>query len=287
MRMGVVLLGVVAAVGSVRAEEGAEQIIRRHEEQKVAALERYVNEHPQAKDLGRALDAWIESLMGLGRQSEALAVMLRRYEVARAQQDAEWGRLYGGVIRPVVELCVRTGRKAEGRAFVERVSRDFAEGANTGLVAQAVAELRGLLARPVVGETVELGFKAVDGREVELSAMRGKVVLVSFWATWCGWCQREVPVWVSAYQKYGGQEFEIVSVSLDRDREALLNFLKARKIDWPQHFDGKGWENELAVRYGIKSIPATFLVGRDGKVVATDLRGEQLERKLAELVAVK
>jgi peroxiredoxin len=80
---------------------------------------------------------------------------------------------------------------------------------------------------------------------------------------------------------------EIVGISLDEDRAKLDAFVKARKMTWRQHFDGKGWQNEAAQAWGIQSIPATFLIGADGKIVATDLRGQQLDQKLAKLLPAK
>jgi len=96
-----------------------------------------------------------------------------------------------------------------------------------------------------------------------------------------------MPNVISAYEKFHDQGFEIVGISLDQQREALDQFLKTRKMPWPQYFDGKGWENEIARKHGITSIPATFLIGKDGAIAAKDLRGTKLTEKIAELIAAK
>ena len=115
--------------------------------------------------------------------------------------------------------------------------------------------------------------------------MSGKVVLVDFWATWCPPCVAEMPNVIAAYNQYHDQGFEIIGISLDQDKDALLAFTKENKMPWPQYFDGKGWSNEIAGQYGIRGIPATFLIGKDGKIAATDLRGPALKSKLDELLA--
>ena len=130
---------------------------------------------------------------------------------------------------------------------------------------------------------LDLKYTAVDGTKVDLANMRGKVVLVDFWATWCPPCRGEVPNVVAAYKKYHDQGFEVVGVSLDQDKDALLAFTKENGMVWPQYFDGKGWDNEISKGFGIDSIPAMWLVGKDGKVITTNAREDlagQVEKAL-------
>ena len=126
--------------------------------------------------------------------------------------------------------------------------------------------------------------KDLDGKPLTTDAYKGKVVLVDFWATWCGPCVAELPNVLAAYQKYHDKGFEIIGISLDKDRDALTKFIAENKMTWAQYFDGQGWENKLSQAYGITSIPATFLLDREGKIAAKDLRGPELEAKLAELL---
>ncbi|MBP7949227.1 MAG: redoxin domain-containing protein [Verrucomicrobiales bacterium] len=133
---------------------------------------------------------------------------------------------------------------------------------------------------------LELSFTAVDGTEVDLAKLRGKVVLIDFWATWCGPCMAEVPNVVKTYEKLHEKGFEIVGISLDNeeDKEKLLSTTKEKKMTWVQHFDGKGWKNELAQKYGINSIPAMWLVNKKGMVVNFNARGG-LEANVEKLLA--
>ena len=138
---------------------------------------------------------------------------------------------------------------------------------------------------PAVGEVVELKFHPVKGKNVDLAEMKGKVVLIDFWATWCGPCVAELPNVIAAYNKLHEKGFEIVGISLDSDKTTLTKFIKDKEMPWPQYFDGKGWDNEISTRFGVSSIPAMWLVGKDGKLVSTNVRGgleAAVERELAK-----
>jgi peroxiredoxin len=121
---------------------------------------------------------------------------------------------------------------------------------------------------------IDLKFTAVDGKKVDLSQMRGKVVLLDFWATWCGPCREEVPDVVATYNKYHGQGFEILGISLDHDKDAMQNFTDRHGMTWPQYFDGQGWDNDISSRFGVSQIPLMVLIGKDGKVVRPDSNGD-------------
>ena len=119
------------------------------------------------------------------------------------------------------------------------------------------------------------------GNQRKLSDLRGKMVLIDFWASWCGPCRRENPNVVRIYNQYKAKGFEIFSVSLDSDKAKWQAAIAQDGLVWDNHVsDLKGWQNGAAQQYGISSIPHTILVGPDGKIVATHLRGPQLEEAL-------
>jgi thiol-disulfide isomerase/thioredoxin len=127
--------------------------------------------------------------------------------------------------------------------------------------------------------------KDVAGKPLSIANYKGKVVLLDFWATWCGPCRAELPNVLKTYEKHHPKGFEIIGVSLDQDKEKLMTFAKDKEMTWQQFFDGKGWGNKLAVKYGIQSIPATFLLDGEGKILGKNLRGEELEQAVAKAVA--
>jgi len=139
----------------------------------------------------------------------------------------------------------------------------------------------------VGGEPVAFNVTSTDGKTLTPAAYKGKVLLIDFWATWCGPCVAEMPNVKDVYSKFHPQGFEIVGISLDQSRDRLDQYVKANQIAWPIYFDGKWWNNDVAVRYGIKSIPTTILVDKAGKIRYKSLRGKQLESAVQQLLAEK
>jgi thiol-disulfide isomerase/thioredoxin len=146
---------------------------------------------------------------------------------------------------------------------------------------EAAGELKKLDA---VGKPVDLQFTAVDGREVDVAKLKGKVVLIDFWATWCGPCVGEIPHVKETYDKLHSQGFEIVGISLDKDKDSLARFVAEHKMEWPQFFDGLYWQNKFARQFGIESIPAMWLVDKKGVLRDLNARAD-LSGKVSKLLA--
>jgi len=129
------------------------------------------------------------------------------------------------------------------------------------------------------------GFN-LAGKEVKLSdyAGKGKVVLVDFWASWCGPCRQAMPDLVATYQKYKNKGLEIVGISLDNNKDAWAKATDNLKITWPQFSNLKGWDEDCAATYGVNGIPHTILIDKDGKITARGLGEDELNIKLEELL---
>lgn len=147
--------------------------------------------------------------------------------------------------------------------------------------AKGALELLDLRNKPL-----DLTFTAVDGRKVDLAKLHGKVVLLDFWATWCPPCVEEVPAVVEVYNKFKDRGFEIIGISLDKNKADLTKFTESNKMPWPQFFDGKGWENEIAQRFKIQSVPTMWLLDREGKLTDATPR-DRLEQAVEAALAEK
>jgi len=124
----------------------------------------------------------------------------------------------------------------------------------------------------------------VDGKPVSLASFKGQYVLVDFWASWCGPCRAENPNVVKAYKTYHPKGFAILGVSLDDSKDKWLAAIKKDQLPWTHVSDLKGWQNSVAELYGVKGIPTNYLLDKDGVIIAKSLRGEDLEKKLSELL---
>jgi peroxiredoxin len=150
----------------------------------------------------------------------------------------------------------------------------------TGKPVRTTAKSHPLLGKPLG----ELKFTSTKGEQIDISQYKDKVVLVDFWATWCGPCINELPNVLDTYSKYHDDGFEIIGISLDSSRERLEKFIEENNMPWPQYFDGKRWENEISTGFGIRSIPSTFLLDGQGIVRHVNLRGSALEQAVADIL---
>ena len=236
----------------------------------------------------------IRSKLGAGKPSEAdLAAEITEFdaifEAHKSEKTEDVARILLMKASVYGEL-LQDDEKAAG--LLNRIKTEFPDTA----LAQRVDGLLEGIARQAEARKIqkslspgnpfpEFSVKDLEGKPLGLAAMKGKVVLIDFWATWCGPCVAELPHVLKAYEKHHAQGFEIIGISLDKEKAQLTSFLTREKMTWPQHLDGEDPKASLAAKYGIESIPSTFLLDREGKVIERDLRGEALETAVAKAVA--
>ena len=161
-----------------------------------------------------------------------------------------------------------------------------AEFANDEVIIKIKGNVEKMKATAVGQKFTDFEMATPDGKPVKLSDYvgKGKVVLIDFWASWCGPCRREMPNLVEAYAQYKNKGFEIVGVSLDQSGEAWKDAIEKLNITWPQMSDLKYWNCEGAQLYAVSSIPHTVLIDGEGTIIARGLHGEELQTKLAEVL---
>jgi thiol-disulfide isomerase/thioredoxin len=202
-----------------------------------------------------------------------VANLTSRFEKPNANKEVFYLSLIRGIYNQNAEYA---------RTLAEQCGREFPNSKFAAYYLTVIPK-----SPPKVGEEVpEIKLKDFMGKEVSLSSLKGKVVLLDFWASWCGPCRKENPNVVRAYQKYKDKGFTVFSVSLDDNRDRWIAAIQQDQLIWENHVsDLKGWNSSAAKLYGVKSIPSTFLLDKNGKIVATNLRGMELEIKLEQLLA--
>jgi thiol-disulfide isomerase/thioredoxin len=274
-----------------------------------AFCEKYPD-HPEAKSL--MLERWMtmsqrgkatEVMADIDKQLAAVTDPAKKADLLYARTMVEMrgaGRKNVAAIGESVENFIKVAPKDERGAellyglaqmdstkqaqLMQRIVADYPS-------SQMAQRAKGAMRRAEgVGKPFELKFtEAITGKEISMADLKGKVVVIDFWATWCGPCVAEMPKMKQLYAEYKSKGVEFIGVSLDQAESAggltkLKEFVKKEGIEWPQYYQGNYWQSDFSSSWGINSIPCVFIIDHEGKLYSTEARG-QLEKLIPELIA--
>jgi thiol-disulfide isomerase/thioredoxin len=248
---------------------------KKEEKKTEKAEEKKVEENPLEKKARKLLE-------GTAADQKELVALIHKHLVDKGAKIAvPDARLAYGVASALEQL---EKRELAAEAF-EKFGKDLTLSGDEKIAGFAKL-LQGAGRRlGALGKEFTLKGKTMEGTPIDLAKLKGKVVLVDFWATWCGPCVAEIPNIKKMYEKYHAKGFEVVGVSVDEDKDKLAEFLKDKKLPWSSIYDHGAKEGErMSEYYGVMAIPQAILVDQEGKVVALEARGPELGRMLARLL---
>ena len=267
-KINILCLLIIFSFGSCQTSENSSPKVDQTQRMSVMGIFGKLNiEFKNAKSQSKAM---IIASKGLG-QFEEMILSVKEIDDNELNQ---WYNYYRALEEQVLRTTQRTARFLQKELNSDKIDKDIK------VRLAKIYETKGKLDTGRPFPELPDDTKDIDGKPVKISDYDNKLVLIDFWATWCGPCMSELPVVKKAYKKYKSQGFEILGISLDKGGDQKFrNALKKHDMTWTQICDQKGWQSEFSKHYGVRSIPATYLL-KNGKIVAKNLRGNALEEAI-------
>lgn len=240
----------------------------------IAPLQAFIRKYPDAAASDKAYLSLGNMQLAVGESAAAIAAF---QHVASQPRDAK--------LQPIATLMMAQAQAQAGQIAEARTAlKKLVETTEGSPVQQAAVEALARLSVAPGQRPPAFLMKDLNGHSQSPDLYKGKVLLIDFWATWCGPCQEEIPNLKRLYQKYHDHGFAILGISLDSQLAPLKEFLREQSIPWPQLCDRRGAKGELARRMGVLSIPTMILVDREGVIRSINARGPALEKAIQELI---
>jgi peroxiredoxin len=308
LRIPVLALTALAVLSGTSLTSGSDPTREAEAKQALAELMKELqqgrNRMPMERLIAKAendLKGFIEDYDGTAASGSAMVVLGQIYSQTGQGADSK------AILKRYIDSAVPKKSSDEALAYMSIantcITEENFQEAETAL--RKVVALEGvdpkmkqssedMIARLSTMQKLKIGAEIIDfsvtdmkGKKISPSDYRGKVFLLDFWATWCAPCRAEMPNVKEVYNKYHDKGFDILGVSMDNSRQALDSYLKEQDMKWRQIYDGKGWKTEMGQLFAVSSIPATFLVDRQGKIRHKNLRGKDLREAVEKLLAEK
>lgn len=270
------VLNVLSQIGDATAAERSAALVKTLQASNVPELKDLAEQHE--------LQSQVQNIDTLPAEQRGALVQ----KIATRLGTGDLTQEIVGLARESAEILEELETTQEAVAAYELYAK-MLEGRKEERLASLIESFRGAARLAgLVGNVIDIQGTTIEGKSFDIASLKGKVVLVDFWATWCGPCIGELPNVKQNYELYHAKGFEVVGISLDDDPQRLKEFLVQEQIPWTTLFPTdeaqRGWENPLARHYGISGIPTVILVDKEGKVVTLDARGPELGEQLAKLL---